>query len=74
MAEIYQELQKLSDDELIECYDNRAKATEFWADHYLGVLNRRHQERHTKQIKWMTVAITIATLVNVAFFTYGALT
>ena len=81
MAELYQELRQLSDDDLIERYDSRAKTTEFWADHYLNELNRRHQEHLTNQIKWMTVVITlltgvvtVATLVNVSFFIYDVLT
>ena len=59
MAETYRELQKLSNDELIKRYDDGAKTSEFWVDHYLGVLNKRHQESHAKQIKFMTVVITM---------------
>ena len=81
MAETYQELQKLNDEELIKEYDDRAKQTDFQPDFYLDELNRRRQDRLTKQIKNMTAfiavltgVVTLATLVNVAFFVRDVLT
>ena len=81
MAETYQELQKLSDEELIKECDDRAKQTDFQPDFYLDELNRRRQDRLTKQIKNMTAfiavltgVVTLATLVNVAFFVRDVLT
>ena len=72
MAETYQELQKFSEDELIQLHNRQTKGTEFLDDYYLRVLNWRLQERQTNQIKWMTVfitaltvVVTVATVVNV---------
>ena len=66
----YRELQNKTDDELIELYDKSAERTQSVPSHYLDVLNRRHQERLTKQIRWMTCAITVATFLylSVAIF------
>ena len=66
----YRELQKKSDDEIIELYDRVADRTNFATNHYLDVLNKRQQERLTKQIKWMTLAITFATFAYLAVAIY----
>ena len=72
MAETYEELRKLSDDELIKRYDDRSRNVDLRFTYFLDELHRRRQERHTNQLKmmtWaitgMTVVITIATIVNV---------
>ncbi len=77
MSESYQQLQKLSDDAIIEIFDRGAKTTEFFPDYYLGILNRRQQDRQTKQIvrlTWvitiLTAIVTFATIVNVGVFIY----
>ena len=70
MAETYQELQKLSADELIECHNCQTKGTDFLDDYYLRVLNWRIQERQTKWITGMTGVILFATLVNLTVFLY----
>ena len=67
------DLNNLSDDELVNLYDEQARRTGIGIDHYLDELNRRHQERQTdsmlrftRSITVMTIAITVATLINVA--------
>lgn len=66
----YRELQNKTDDELIDLYDRLAKRTQFGTDHYLNVLSRRQQERLTKQIRWMTLAITVATFLYLTVAVY----
>ena len=39
MAETYQELQKFSENELIQLHNRQTKGTEFLDDYYLRVLN-----------------------------------
>ena len=68
MAETYQELKKLSDEELIESYDRLAKGIDFLDDFHLKELFRRYQERQTKWIMRMTIAITFLTALNVGVF------
>ena len=75
MAETLQELEKFSDDELIERHNRTVKNAEFLDDFYFRVLNWRFQERHAKQIEcltWaisgMTAIVTIATIINVVYF------
>ena len=72
MALSLSDLQKLTDDELVERHDAQAKTTVVGTQYFLDELNRRHQERQTKAMlrftKWMagmTVVITVATLGNV---------
>ena len=62
MAEPYVELNELSDEELIERHNYQTKNTEFIDDYYLRLLNWRIRARQTKQIKWMSVIITFATV------------
>ena len=71
MSESFEELQTLCDDELIRRHDRAAKHTQVGTQHYLDVLNWRHQDRqteamlgYTRRIKWMTIAITAATAIN----------
>ena len=80
MAEQLRELRSLSDDEIIERHDAQAGAVGVATDHYLQELARRDQDRqtslmldYTKQmakmtraILWLTIVITILTVVNVA--------
>ena len=70
MAESYVELKELSDEELIERHNCQTKNTEFIDDYYLRLLNWRIQERQTKQIKWMSVIITFATVAYLAVAIY----
>lgn len=72
MSETVAELRALTEGELIERHDHHAKTTVVGTQHYWGELNRRNQERQTEVMlgftRWitrMTMAITIATLVNV---------
>ena len=70
------ELQNLSDDELVRRHDEQAKTTGVGVDYCLDEINRRHQERQTasmlgftKWITFMTVVVTVATLANVVLAT-----
>ena len=80
MAETLRELEDLTDEELVERHDRTVRNTEFLDDFYLRVLNWRHQERLTKQIRCLTVFIavltffvTIATVINVGILIYDVL-
>lgn len=71
MSETVAKLRQLSDDELVRLHDAHAKNTVVGTAHYLGELERRHQQRatdamlgYTRQITRLTVVITIATVVN----------
>ncbi|MDE2716949.1 MAG: hypothetical protein OXI33_08030 [Chloroflexota bacterium] len=72
MSETVEQLRALTDEELVRRHDRHAQSTVVGTQHYLDELNRRYQERQTasmlrftKWITFMTVVITIATLVNV---------
>lgn len=65
------QLRGMSDDDLIRRHDEEAEATLTGVDYCLNELNRRDQARQTASmvryttwITFMTVVITVATLVN----------
>ena len=71
MAETISELRALSDEDLIRRHDDHAPNVQVATGHYLQELYRRDQKRgteamlsHTRRITWMTVVITVATLIN----------
>ena len=72
MAQSLAQLRALTDEEVVRSYDQQAQTTQVGLQHWSDELNRRYQERQTdsmigftRQIKWMTVVITVATLANV---------
>ena len=74
MSESLHQLRALPDDELIKRHDNLAPTTAVGTRYYLDELNRREQIRqtdvircYTKWITYMTIVITIATVVGVFF-------
>ena len=71
-AQRWADLKSLSDAELIARYDAQSGSTVVGTQHYLDELRYREQsriassvERFTKQIWWLTLIITLATIVNV---------
>jgi hypothetical protein len=71
MAETIAELRELSDDEIIRRHDQKASNTGVGTHHYLAELARRDQDRasdvmlaYTRQIKIMTVIVTVATIIS----------
>lgn len=79
------ELRSISDAELIDIYDQKAKHTDVGTKFYLDELSRRAQDRQTEQmlrytrsVKRMTWVITVATIINIliagmsAYFSYQA--
>ena len=80
MAETFAELRALPDEELIRLHDHHAKSVQVATKHYLEELARREQDRatqtmlkltqevhsFTKQMRNMTIAILLATLVSIA--------
>ncbi len=65
------ELRAMSDDELIEKHDLLAKNTIVGTQHFLDEVARREQSKqteamlsYTRRITWMTVVITLATIIN----------
>ena len=79
MAESVAQLRALSEEDVIAQHDARAGFTDMGPDYYMWELYRRDQVRQTSEmlrltvyITIMTVAITIATFVNlgvaVAYF------
>lgn len=74
-----QNLRQLSTEELIEKHDANAVKTTLvplaLVEYYLNEINRREQNKqnqimiaYTKNIKTMTIIITIATLINLILF------
>ena len=68
----YADLRKMPDDGLIAAHDRIADIIQPGISYYLDELSRRGQVRqaeemlaYTRQIRWMTVAMTVATIVNV---------
>jgi hypothetical protein len=66
------ELRKMSDDGLIAAHDQIADQGQPGVSYYLGELARRDQVRqaeqmlgYTRRIEWMTLVVTVATIVNV---------
>ena len=80
MAPKLKELAKLSDKDVAERYDKDASSLAPGPSFYLNELTRRFQERHTKSISrlsvriaWMTLIMTICTILNTIFFILGYL-
>ena len=72
MSQTLEQLREMSDDDLVRAHDRLAPSFTAVPKDYRDELYRRNQERQTnsmlrftKCITIMTVAITIATLVNV---------
>jgi hypothetical protein len=73
MIPTYEQLGSLSDQDLIDRYDAAAQRTVVGTDFYLDELNRRAQARQstailelTRQVRNLTVIITLLTIINVA--------
>ena len=73
IARTWAELKNLSEDELIAEHDDLAGHTDVGLNFYLEELRYRHHARvasklegFTKWILWLTVVVTLATVVNVA--------
>ena len=78
MSHTWQKIRSLSDEELIAAHDKEAATTGVGIQFYLDELRYRSQtriveeqsriaarvQRFTKHLFWLTVAITIATLIN----------
>lgn len=76
----YEKLQLLSDQELIEMYNQRATNTSAGTGFYIEELSRRKADRQnqkmlemTKNINRMTLVITMLTIVNVFLVGYTIL-
>ena len=79
MARTWTELRSLSDEELIAEHDKLAQLTGVGLGYYLEEMRFRHLNRdsermlnytqtilgYTKWVKWMTVIITVATIISV---------
>lgn len=61
----YGELKELTDEELITAYDDEAECTAVGTGFYLDELARRTQERLARQMRNMTIVITVLTFLNV---------
>jgi len=66
----YQELRKVSDEELIKAHDAKSVSTEGGVNYYLDELRRRDAARQgdrledmTRKILWLTVCIAVLTVV-----------
>ncbi|MHC4872691.1 MAG: hypothetical protein ACYTFY_12685 [Planctomycetota bacterium] len=73
-AKSWEDLKLLSDEELIKDYDLRADKTIVGINYYLEELRHRDIDRqtsamleYTKEIKYMTIVVTIATIINIFF-------
>lgn len=59
----YKALQKLTDEEIIQKYDEHASHTSVGINYYADELNRRYTEKSNRVMVRCTVAITIMTAV-----------
>lgn len=75
MSHTYKELRGMRRDKLIEEHDNQAKSAQPSVSYYLEEIYRRDQEESTnsmlcftRRIYWLTVIITVATMINILIF------
>lgn len=75
MAETLKQLRDLTDEQIIARHDQAAQSTQVGTQHYLQELARRDQDKqtramlkYTKYILWMTLIMTIFTIINVIVF------
>jgi hypothetical protein len=80
MSETISDLRGLTDEELIRRHDQKSKNTEVGTNHYLAELQRRDQQRgndvmlaYTRQIKIMTIIVTVATIVSTILVAWSLL-
>ena len=72
MASTYKELRRLSEDQLVQQYDDMARSTQIGLDFLREEIARRTTEKQTeqtlaatRQMRTLTIVIGILTLVNV---------
>ena len=70
-------LDKMSDEELIEAYNSKASSTVVGTGFYLEEIRLRRQDKRNEKIEnltvriyWLTLIVTMATLINVLIFIY----
>lgn len=70
-------LDKMSDQELIEAYNSKATSTVVGTGFYLEEIRLRRQDKRNEKIEnltvriyWLTLIVTVATLINVLIFMY----
>jgi hypothetical protein len=80
MASQLRDLRAMSDEQIIALHDADAKSTVVGVNYFLEELARREARRNanavqqdTSTMKWLTIAITVMTLVNTAFVAWSAL-
>ncbi len=78
MSKSITELREMSEQQLIDTHDELAATTEVGINYYLEELRSRkmaayarRMDRLTAGIFWMTLIVTLATLVNVTIFILG---
>ena len=67
MAESYEQLRALSDDEIRERYNESAKHTSLGVVFYREELHRREIDRQTRTLVRLTWCIALLTLANAVF-------
>ena len=87
MSHTWKKLRSLSDEELIAVHDKEAATTGVGIQYYLDELRYRSHtriveeqsrmaarvEKFTRCILWLTVVITIATLINISVIVLGVI-
>ena len=87
MSHTWQKIKSLSDEELIAAHDKVSANTVVGVQYYLDELRYRSQnriveeqsriaervERYTKYLFWLTIAIAIATLINILVAVFGVI-
>ena len=74
MAKALKNLRKMSDEEIVQRHDNLAKNVQYSPNDLLKELQRRHENRQKQWVMRFTGIISLATVLNVAFFIYEVLT
>ena len=59
----YPQLRRMSDNELLTLFESPPEVHTVGPDECLQELARRQQDRYTRQLTWLTVAITVLTAV-----------
>lgn len=65
-------LLRMTDEQLQEGYERSLEHVEFTANNYYAEIQRRSQDRHSRAIRWLTVAIASLTFITTVATVFAA--